>query len=93
MVATRTSSEEQSPDRNSAAEDAEKELEYLDQEELLRLSHQDSTTDVNSVSVQPTPQATAASWFAPPTHVGEPALTRSQQTRRGECIFKTHDLS
>ena len=43
MVSTHISSEEESPERNFAAEDAEKELEYLGQQELLRLGHPDST--------------------------------------------------
>ena len=90
MVTTHAFDEEESPERNDAAEDAERELAYLDQQELLILYDQDQIAQVNAVSMTPTPQATAASWFASkPTDAGRPQTRSITQPRRSPRLDRT----
>ena len=44
--------DELSPERNDAAEEAERELQYMDEQELLRSQHPDDRTNINAVEVQ-----------------------------------------
>lgn len=82
MVDTHIKSVEPSPERNEAAEEAERELRYMDQQELLIL-YPDEIANVNIVHVPPSPADTVASWFTPSRQDAEPALTRSgTQPRR-----------
>ena len=82
MVDTRIGSVESSPERNEVAQEAERELRYMDQHDLLLL-HPDETVNVNTVHVPPSPEDTVASWFTPPRRDVERALTRSgTQPRR-----------
>ena len=102
MVDTRIRSVESSPERNEAAEEAERELRYMDQQELLFL-HPDEIVNVNTVHVPPSSKDTVASWFTPPRRDAERALTRSSsQPRRSPrldasttvlYISKLHDRS
>ena len=90
MVTTHAFEEEESPERNDAAEDAERELAYLDQQELLIPYDQEQTAQVNAMTMTPTPQATAASWFASkPTDADRPQTRSITQPRRSPRLDRT----
>ena len=91
MAITRSNIEDPSPERNDAAEDAEKELEYLDQQGLLRLGHPDSTTNVNSVIVQPALRSSFVSQSAARAVTADHPLIRSStQQRRSPRLDTTN---
>ena len=77
MAITRASSEEMSPEINEAAEEAERELDWMDQQELLRIGHPDNTTNINSVTVQPAWQASTMPPVVARAMADDPPLTRS----------------
>ena len=67
---------EESPERNDAVEEAERELAYLDQQEILILYEQEDIARQMALTANQTPQQTAASWFA-----SKPGAVERPQTR------------
>ena len=84
MVKTHAFEGEESPKRDDATTEAERELAYLDRQELMILYNQDEQiAQVNAVTMTSTPQATAASWFAAkPADAGRPQTRSNTQSRR-----------
>ena len=80
-----------SPDRNDAAEEAKRELEYMDQQELLRKGQEDRATNINFAVVQPAMPTPMTTNRAPPRVVNDPPLTRSStQPRRSSRLDTTN---
>ena len=91
MMTTRVFEGEESPEHDDAAEEAERELAYLDRQELMILYNQDEQiAQVNAVTMTPTPQATVASWFtSKPADAERPQTRSSTQPRRSPRLDQT----